>query len=104
MEKVGYYNNKGKVFNSYSGTSEKKPLRYSEDSFVKELINKTLTIELVNGKILSGKLLQLGMFDILIEIKSTENYIVSGKTLTKDVLKTLIVLKSSIISVEVLTK
>jgi len=104
MEKVDYYNNKAKLFNSYSGTQEKKPLRYGQDSFTKELINKTITIELVNGKILQGRLLQLGMYDVLIEIKSTENYIVSGKTLTKGVTKNLIILKSSICTVEVLTK
>jgi len=102
MEKVkDYNNNRAKLFNNYSGTSEKKPLRYGQDSFVKELIQKNVTIELVNGKILIGKLIQLGMFDILIEIKSTENYIVSGKPMVRDVIKNLIILKSAIISVEV---
>jgi len=101
MEKVKDYNyNRAKVFNN-SGASEKKPLRYGQDSFVKELIQKNVTIELTNGKILTGKLLQLGMFDILIEVKSTENYIVSGKTLNKDTTKSLIVLKSAILTVEV---
>jgi len=101
MEKVGYYNNKGKVFNSYSGTSEKKPLRYSEDSFTKQLIGKILNIELVNGQILQGKLLQLGMYDILIEVRTAENFIVSGKPMVKDVIKNLIVMKSAILIVEV---
>jgi len=77
MEKVDYHNNRKNVFNN-SGTLEKKPVRYSQ-----------------------GKLLELGMYDVQIEIKSSENFIVSGKPITKDVLKTLIVLKSSIISVEV---
>jgi len=113
MEKVEHYNNKGKVFNHYGKdssrsqgikdfeTQDRKPLRYSQDSFVKELIGKTLTIELINGKILKGKLLELGMFDVMIELKSTENYIVSGKPMVRDVNKNLIVMKSSIISVEV---
>jgi len=104
---MNYNSNEKKVFNSYSkdsGTSEKRPLRYNQDSFVKELIGKTITIELVNGKILKGKLLNLGMYDVLIEVKSVENFIVSGQTLSKDVNKNLIVMKSSIISVEVLTK
>jgi len=116
MEKVEHYNNKGKVFNHYGKdssrsqgikdfeTQERKPLRYSEDSFVKELKGKTIQIELINGKILKGKLLELGMFDVLIEIKSTENFVVSGQTLSKDVTKNLIVMKSSICTVEVLTK
>jgi len=105
MEKVGYYNNKEKVYNSYSkDSSRSKPLRYGQDSFVKELIGKTIQIELTNGKILTGKLLDLGMYDVMIELKSTQNYIVSDKTLTKDVNKNLIVMKSAIISVEVVTK
>jgi small nuclear ribonucleoprotein (snRNP)-like protein len=116
MEKVDYYNNKTKVFNHYAkdssrsqgtkekdfGTQERKPLRYSQDSFVKELINKTLTIELVNGKILTGKLLQLGMFDILIELKSVETVNIAGKPMLRDVIKNLIILKSSILTVEVM--
>jgi small nuclear ribonucleoprotein (snRNP)-like protein len=116
MEKVDYYNNKGRVFKDYAKdssksqgtknfeTQEKKPLRYGQDSFTKELIGKIVNIELINGKMLQGKLLELGMYDVQIEIKSSENFIVSGKPITKDVLKTLIVLKSAIISVEVLTK
>jgi len=108
MEKVGYYNNRGKVFNN-SGTKDfrtqdRKPLRYSEDSFVKELIGKTIQIELVNGKILKGKLLNLGMFDVLIELKSEETVNISGKPMVRDVLKNLIILKSAILTVEVLTK
>jgi len=100
MEKVDYHNNRKNVFNN-SGTLEKKPQRYGQDSFVKELCGKTIQIELTNGKILKGKLLELGMFDVRIEVKSVENFIVSGQTLTKDVNKNLIVMKSSIISVEV---
>jgi len=108
MEKVGYYNNRGKPFNN-SGTKDfrtqdRKPLRYSEDSFVKELIGKTIQIELVNGKILKGKLLNLGMFDVLIELKSEETVNISGKPMVRDVLKNLIILKSAILTVEVLTK
>jgi len=103
---MNYNSNEKKVFNGYgkdfgSKTSEKKPLRYSQDSFVRELRGKTLTIELVNGKILRGKLLELGMFDVMIELKSVENFIVSGQTLTKDVVKNLIILKSAILTVEV---
>ena len=106
MEKAEYYNNRKNVFKSYgskdSGTSEKKPLRYGQDSFTKELIQKTIQIELVNGKILQGRLLQLGMYDVQIELKSIENFMVSGQTLTKDVTKNLIILKSAICTVEVM--
>jgi len=113
---MNYNNNEKKVFNSYGKdssrsqgsrdfeTQDRKPLRYSVDSFTKQLIGKNVTIELVNGKILSGKLLQLGMYDVLIEVKSVENFIVSGQTLTKDVTRNLIVLKSAISTAEVLTK
>jgi len=113
MEKVEHYNNKGKVFNHYGKdssrsqgikdfeTQERKPLRYSQDSFVRELIGKTLKIELTNSKILMGKLLEVGMFDILIEIQSKETVNIAGKQMTKDVIKSLIILKSAILTVEV---
>jgi len=113
MEKVGNYSKKENVFNHYakdssrpqgikdSGTPEKKPMRYSQDSFTRELIGKILNIELVNGKILQGKLLDLGMFDILIELKSEETVNISGKPMIRDVVKNLIILKSAILTVEV---
>jgi len=102
---MNYNNNRGKIFNGYakdSGTQERKPLRYSEDSFTKQLIGKTITIELVNGKILKGKLLNLGMYDVLIETKSAETVNIAGKQMTKDVIKNLIILKSAICTVEVM--
>jgi len=102
---MNYNNNEKKVFNN-SGTKDfrtqdRKPLRYSQDSFTRELINKTIMIELVNGKILSGKLLDVGMYDVRIEVKSSENFVVSGKPITKDIIKNLIVMKSAICTVEV---
>jgi len=102
---MNHNNNRGKIFNSYAkdfGTQERKPLRYSEDSFTKQLIGKTITIELVNGKILKGKLLNLGMYDVLIETKSAETVNIAGKQMTKDVIKNLIILKSAICTAEVM--
>jgi len=109
------YNNNGKnVYNNYGKdssrsqgtkdfkTQDKKPLRYSEDSFVKELIGKIVNIELINGKMLQGRLLQLGMFDVLIELKSKETVNISGKPMIKDTTKSLIILKSAILTVEVM--
>jgi small nuclear ribonucleoprotein (snRNP)-like protein len=99
------FNNNKNVFKNSPKDSgpiqDRKPLRYSKDSFVKELIGKNIQIELVNGKILTGKLVDLGMFDILLELKSTESFNVSGKTMSRDVVRRIIILKSAIISVEV---
>lgn len=62
-----------------------KPERYSRDSFVKELIGKTAKISLLNGKEISGRLLELGMYDILMQTSQAR----------------LIVMKSAIMTIEV---
>lgn len=66
--------------------SEKKPQRYSKDSFTKELIGKVVKISLVNGSTLQGRLIELGMYDIKVQTATNQ----------------LIILKSGILTVEVL--
>ena len=76
------YNNQNQAFKG----SEKKPQRYSKDSFTKELIDKVVKITLTNGSVVQGRLLELGMYDI--KLQTSQNQ--------------LIVMKSSILTVEVL--
>ncbi len=98
MEEVnGNYNNTAKVFNS-----SQKPLRYSRDSFVKELIGKRIRISLITQEIFEGILKQLGMFDIDLEIRTTQNIKIAGKEMTRETTKSRIFMKSSIIWVEVM--
>ena len=78
------YNNRNGVVKDH-GHDEHKPMRYSKDSFVKELIGKVVRITLLNGKEVQGKLIELGMYDILIQTSQAR----------------LIVLKSGIMTVEV---
>ena len=66
--------------------SEKKPQRYSKDSFTKELIGKVVKISLINGSVVQGRLLELGMYDIRVQTSQSQ----------------LIVMKSAILTVEVL--
>ena len=76
------YNNQNQAFKG----SEKKPQRYSKDSFTKELIDKVVKITLTNGSVVQGRLLELGMYDI--KLQTSQNQ--------------LIVLKSAILTVEVM--
>ena len=64
---------------------EDRPLRYSKDSFTKELIGKVCKISLVNGKEVQGRLVEIGMYDVLIQTSQAR----------------LIVMKSGILTVEV---
>lgn len=65
---------------------EKKPLRYSEDSFTKDkVIGKVVKITLITGKEVQGKIVEIGMYDILIQTSQAR----------------LIVMKSAIVSIEV---
>lgn len=66
--------------------SEKKPQRYTKDSFTKELIGKVVKISLINGSTLQGRLIELGMYDIRVQTSQSQ----------------LIVMKSAILTVEVL--
>ena len=88
----------GKVFNY----GDKKPLRYSKDSFVKELIGKNIRISLITQEIFDGVLRELGMYDFLIETKVAEKIIISGKEVTRDSQRQRIFMKSSVVWVEVL--
>jgi sRNA-binding regulator protein Hfq len=76
------YNNRNQAFKG----SEEKPQRYTKDSFTKELIGKVVKLTLTNGSTLQGRLIELGMYDI--KIQTSQNQ--------------LIVLKSSVMTVEVL--
>ncbi len=96
MNKKGGYGMRSQVnSNDFKGvfkdkdksTPSGKPERYNRDSFVKELIGKVLKIILVNGEEIQGRLVELGMFDICIQTSQAR----------------LIVLKSAIIAVEVIS-
>lgn len=101
MERVkGQSNDPSKVFNT---SGNKKPLRYSHDSLTQELIGKTANIGLVNGSILNGKLIEIGMYDILIEVRKTEEILISGSKMMKEINSKVIVLKSAIMTVEVIS-
>ena len=75
-------NNSNRTFKG----SEKKPQRYTKDSFTKELIGKVAKLTLTNGSVVQGRLLELGMYDV--KLQTSQNQ--------------LIILKSSILTVEVL--
>ena len=92
-------NNKNKVDNN---SGKQKILRYSQDSFTKELIGKKIKSSLDNNTMAEGTLKQVGMFDILVEVKSTQNITIDGKSLSRDAVKSIIYLKQHIVCVEVL--
>ena len=98
-ENISNYNNKQDV-NKDSG--EQRVLRYTNDTLKKDLIGKTVEILLVNSTILKGKLLQVGMYDILIEITRNKELTMQNTKMYKPVISQIIVLKSAIITVEVL--
>ena len=75
-------NNRNQTFKG----SEKKPQRYTKDSFTRELIGKVVKLTLTNGSTLQGRLIELGMYDI--KLQTSQNQ--------------LIVMKSAILTVEVL--
>ena len=75
------YNNRNQTFKG----SEKKPQRYTKDSFVRDLIGKVIKISLINGSTLQGRLIELGMYDIRVQTSQSQ----------------LIVMKSAILTVEV---
>ena len=98
-ENISNYNNKQDV-NKDSG--EQRVLRYTNDTLKKDLIGKTVEILLVNSTILKGKLLQVGMYDILIEITRNKELTIQNTKIYKPVISQIIVLKSAIITVEVI--
>ena len=75
------YNDRENVFKG-SGKAQ----RYSKDSFTKELIGKVVKLTLTNGSTLQGRLIELGMYDIRVQTSLSQ----------------LIVMKSAILTVEVL--
>ena len=91
-------NHAGGVFNN----SQKKPLRYSKDSFTRELLGKHIRMKTTSNEIFDGTLKEIGMFDVFLEAKSTETYNINGKTMTKDVTKNIIFLKGQIVWIEVI--
>ncbi len=64
-----------------------KPLRYSKDSLTKDLIGKSVVISILGGKNEAGILKECGMYDILLEMSNK---------------RTLIILKSAILTVAVM--
>ena len=81
--------------------SEKKPLRYSRDSFVKELIGKNIRISLTTREVFEGILKELGIYDFLVEVTVAEKITISGKEVTRDSKKQRVFMKSSVAWVEV---
>ena len=91
------YNKSKEVLNSY----EKKPLRYSTDSYTKELIGKRMRICLINNVVFEGVLKELGMYDISVSINTEEKTLIGGKEIVRNTVKERIFMKSAIIWVEV---
>ena len=81
---------------------DQKPRRYSQDSFIKELIGKKIRISLTTSEVFDGILRQLGMYDVLLEIKTSEVISVSGKDITRDTTVQRIFMKSNIVWVQVI--
>jgi hypothetical protein len=81
----------------------KKPLRYSKDSFTKELVGKRIRIKTTTNEIFEGSLREIGMFDCLVEVKTTENYDVGGRTMTRDTTKNLIFMKGQLVWLQVIS-
>ena len=93
----GNGNNVSGVFKS----DQTKPLRYSHDSFVKELIGKKIRISLTTNEVFEGILKEVGMYDVQLAINIPEKIVVSGKEMVKETTKFRIFFKSSIVWIEV---
>ena len=87
----------GNVFN----IGDRKPLRYSHDSFIKELIGKNIRVSLTTREVFEGVLKELGMYDFLVEVTVVEKIAISGKEVSRDSRKQRILMKSSVAWVEV---
>ena len=97
--KIPLNNNRNQVDNN---SGKQKTQRYSQDSFTKELIGKKIKFSLDNNTMAEGILKQVGMFDVLVEVKSTQNITIDGKNLSRDAVKSIIYLKQHIVCVEVI--
>ncbi len=93
-------NKPDKVFNN---SVDKKPLRYSTDSFVKELIGKKIRIGLINGDTFQGSLKELGMYDVKVALTIEDKTNIGGKEIIRNITKDRIFFKSAIIWVEVVS-
>ncbi len=69
----------------FKSSSPEKVLRYTKDSFTKELIGRVVKIKLTDSEIVQGRLIEVGMYDIKIQTAQAQ----------------LIVMKSAILTVEV---
>ena len=80
METTQLQNNiLSKVVNNSGG---EKILRYSQDSFTKQLTGKKIRLTLDNDTLAEGILKQVGMFDTLLEVKVIQNIVVNDKSLS----------------------
>lgn len=68
----------------FKNTPSGKPLRYSEDSLTKVLIGKAVSITLLNNQTVTGRLKDVGMFDIAVEVTKAIELEISGKRIIKD--------------------
>lgn len=78
----GYRNNASHVFKDSAGQKEEKPLRYTKDSFVKELIGKPMKITLINGSVIQCRLMELGVYDIKVQTMEGQVIIMKSAILT----------------------
>ena len=90
-------NKDSKVLNTYDGN--KKTLRYGEDDVNKTLLGKNVKVTLINGREIAGILSNLGMYDLTVKTKIKQ---VFNGTITREVEKSIIILKSAIATVEVI--
>lgn len=92
----GYQNNNTqRVFNS-----DQKPKRYGEDALNKGLLGKKVKITLINNQTIEGIFSNLGMYDLTVNCKVQQTF--SGN-LTREMEKSVIILKSAICTVEVIS-
>lgn len=93
-----YFNKDSKLFKDNDSNNVKKPLRYGEDELNKNQVGKTVKVTLINGVEIAGILSNLGMYDLTIKTKVKQ---VFNGNLTREVERSVIVLKSAIATVEV---
>ena len=92
------FNKPKTVFNNSDSNNIKKPLRYGEDDLNKSQVGKTVKVTLINGVEIAGILSNLGMYDLSVKTKRRETF---SDNLTREVERSVIVLKSAIATVEV---
>ena len=91
-------NKDSKVFNNSDGNNViRKTLRYGEDDVNKTLLGKNVKITLINEREIIGVLTNLGMYDLTVKTKVKQ---VFNGNITREVEKSIIILKSAIATVE----